>query len=338
MMVSQIGFGGIPIQRISEEDAIAVVNRCIELDVNFIDTANSYTTSELRIGKAVARHRDGLILATKSLARTEAELTKHLQQSLKLLGVESIDLFQLHCVSDSKTLDNILKPNGLLSVVEKIKKQGLIKHIGITSHQIDIAKEAVNSGKFETIMFPFNFVACEAANELLPIARKMDVGFIAMKPFAGGVLDNASLVLKYLLQYSDISIIPGIEKVSEIDEVINIIHSPAGITETEQTEMKRIREGLSESFCHRCDYCQPCTAEVPISLVLTWPTLLKRFPPDWLFMGIGAHAMEKVVNCNECGECEVRCPYNIPIMTLIKSYYEGYKLAKLQFLNERGNK
>jgi hypothetical protein len=223
MMVSRLGFGGIPIQRVSEDEAVAVVKRCLELGITYLDTANAYTTSEERIGKAIAGRRQELILATKSGARDAEGIESHLQLSLKHLGVKFVDLFQFHGVDDLNRLDTILGRNGLMAVAEKAKKAGLVKHIGISSHQMDVAKEAVKSDRFETIMFPFNVVNDKAATELLPLAREHDVGFIAMKPLAGGKVENVTLAFKYLFQFPDIVPIPGIQKISEIEEIVQIL-------------------------------------------------------------------------------------------------------------------
>lgn len=331
MMVTKLGFGGIPIQRVSQEEAVAVVRRCLELGINFLDTANAYSTSEEHIGKAISGRQEEVILATKSLSRDRDGVARHLQQSLKMLGVASIDLYQFHNVSDSNTLDKVLDPHGPMAVVEEARRTGQVKHIGITSHQIDVAKDAVKSGRFETIMFPFNFIACEAADELIPLAREYDVGFIAMKPLAGGMLDNATIAVKYLLQFPDIVPIIGIEKVHEIEEIVQVLAGPVAMTEAEQEEIRRLREELGTSFCRRCDYCQPCTAEISISVVMTWPGFMKRFTPEWLFEGTIGAVMEKAVNCTECGDCEERCPYHLPIMEMIKEHYDLYQAAKKKY-------
>jgi aryl-alcohol dehydrogenase-like predicted oxidoreductase len=176
MMISQLGFGGIPIQRDSEDEAIAVIRRCLELGITFIDTANGYTTSEERIGQAISGRRPELILATKSGARTADGIEQHLKLSLERLRVKYIDLYQFHGVSDFKALEMVLDPRGPMAVVEEAKKKGIIKHIGITSHSMDVAKEAVKTDRFETIMFPLNFITNEAADQLLPLAREHDVG------------------------------------------------------------------------------------------------------------------------------------------------------------------
>jgi len=336
MMVSRVGFGGIPIQRDSEEESIVVVRRCIELGVNFIDTANAYTTSEGRIGKAISGRREGLILATKTHERTSEGIENHLQQSLKQLGVESIDLYQFHNVSDSNSLNALLDPKGPFATVEKAKRDGIIKHIGITSHSIDIAKEAVKTDRFETIMFPFNFITSEPVDELLPLAREHDVGFIAMKPLGGGILSNATIAFKYLLQFPDVVPIPGIEKPHEIDEIVQILDGPWQMTEEEQAEMQRLREELGTRFCRRCDYCQPCEEEIPISMVMVSDSFAKRFPPERFFSGRIADNLAKAANCTECGDCEERCPYDLPIREIIAERVEWYSEAKRRY--EEGNK
>ncbi|MCX6004648.1 MAG: aldo/keto reductase, partial [Chloroflexi bacterium] len=283
MMVTRVGFGGIPIQRLTEDEAVAVVKRCLDLGINFIDTANGYSTSEERIGKAILGRREGLILATKSLSRSREGVAKHLQQSLKQLGVESIDLYQFHGVSDFKTLDIVLDPQGPMAVLEEAKRAGKIRHIGITSHQIDVARKAVASGRFETIMFPFNFVTDKEGLELLPLARQHDIGFIDMKPLAGGMITNAKIAFKYLFQFPDVVPIPGIEKLHEIDEIIQILNGPLAMTGEEQQEMQQLKQQLGARFCHRCDYCQPCKEGIAISTVMTYPSLVRRLPPQHIY-------------------------------------------------------
>ena len=324
-MVSRLGFGGIPIQRLSEADAVAVVKRCLDLGVTFLDTANAYTTSEERIGKALAGRREGVVLATKSTSRKREGVEKHLNLSLQRLNVKYIDLYQFHGVSDKASLDMVLAPDGPMSVAQKARDDGLIKHIGITSHQIDVAKEAVTSGKFETIMFPFNFVTSEAADELIPLAKKHDVGFIVMKPLSGGMIDNANIAFKYLFQFPEILTVVGIEKTPEIEEIVKILEGPLTITSAEKKEMQKLRDQLGTKFCHRCDYCQPCSEGIALSTVMMYPSLVRRLPPEHLFSGFWGQVIEKAESCTECGECETRCPYHLPIRELISEYAKQYR-------------
>lgn len=332
MMITCLGFGGIPIQRLSDDEAVAVVRRCIDLGITFIDTANSYTNSEERIGNAIAGKREGLILATKTAARSRKEAENHLNLSLKRLQVDYIDLYQLHNVSSKQTMREILIRGGPLTVAEEAKKAGLVRHIGVTSHSIDIAKELVRTGLFETIMFPFNFVVSEPAIELLSLSREHDVGFIAMKPMAGGRLDNAAIAFKYLLQFPDVSLIPGIQKVSEIEEIFSIVKGPWQMTQAEKTEMGYLVRELGQTFCRRCDYCQPCIEEIPISIVMNYPAFGKRMPAKSIFgPGFIVDAMEKAMNCSSCGECEERCPYKLPIRETIAEYVGRYRVDKKKF-------
>ena len=331
MMVTRLGFGGIPIQRLSEEDAVAVVRKCQDLGVTFMDTANGYTTSEERIGKAIAGRRQGLILATKSGARDREGVERHLGLSLERLGVDYIDLYQFHGVSTFEALETVLDPKGPLAVVEDARKAGKIRHIGFTSHSMDVAKEGVKSDQFETVMFPFNFITSEPAEELLPLTREHDVGFIAMKPLAGGMLDNTTIAFKYLLQFPDVVSIPGIEQAWEIEEIVKICKGPKLMTEEELAEMQRMRDELGTRVCRRCDYCQPCRQEIPISTAMNIASFVKRMPPERVFSGGIAVAMERAATCTECGDCEERCPYGLPIREMLAERVRWFEQPKKEY-------
>ncbi len=324
MMVTRLGFGGIPIQRVSEDEAVRVVQRCLEHGINFIDTANAYTTSEERIGKALRGRRHEVILATKSGGRTREDIEKHLDLSLNRLGVDYIDLYQFHGVNDTPALEKILDPeNGLYQVFEGFKKAGKVRHIGATSHQIDVAKALVKSDRFETVMFPFNFITREPAEELLPLCREHDVGFINMKSMNGGMIDDPVIAFKYLFQFRDIVIIPGIEKVGEIDQIVRIYRGAHRLTAAERDKMQRLEVELGARFCRRCDYCQPCAQQIPISLVMTFPSFVKRLPPDWYLKNpFLPQGMARAAECSQCGECETRCPYHLPIREMVAEHYK----------------
>ncbi len=337
MRVSKLGFGGIPIQRVSADDAVAVVRRCLELGINYIDTANGYTTSEERIGKAISGQRPSVFLATKSHALTRGDIEKNLKLSLERLGVEYVDLYQFHGVNDFKSLDLVLDPNGPMAVLEEAKRAGVVKHIGISSHQIDVAKKAVKSDRFETIMFPFNFIASEAAEELLPLTREHDVGFIAMKPLAGGMVNNVTIAFKYLFQFRDVLPIPGIEKIPEIEQIVKVLERLRQMTEAERKEMKRLKEELGPRFCHRCDYCQPCVQEIPISTVMSARSFFKRLPAG-RFIEMVDPGMEKATTCTECAECETRCPYHLPIREMLAEAVKWYLAEKGRFQDQRASK
>ncbi|MBN1934053.1 MAG: aldo/keto reductase [Anaerolineae bacterium] len=325
LMVSRVGFGGIPIQRLGEADAVAVVRRCLDLGVNFIDTANGYTVSEGYIGKAIAgRKREELIIATKTGARDRETALRHLAQSLDSLGSDYIDLWQFHGVSTPEDYERVMSPGGALEAAWEALAAGQVRHIGVTSHSLDLALEMAPSGHFETIQFPFNFVACEATERLLPLAQAHDVGFIAMKPLGGGLLDNARLAIKYLLQF-DVLPDPGIEKASEIEEIVALVEGDLALTARERVEMERIRAELGARFCHRCEYCQPCPQKISISTVMNTRSFWKRFPADRFASSWIGQAIEQAKTCLECGECESRCPYHLPIREMLKENVAFYE-------------
>jgi uncharacterized protein len=331
IVVPQLGFGGIPIQRLSESDAVKVVERCLDLGVVYIDTANGYSTSEERIGKAIKGRREKVVLATKTFPGNREMIEKNLKLSLARLGVDYIDVYQLHGVSTPAALEAVLSPGGALDVVKEAQKAGYIKHIGITSHQIDVAKKAIESNQFSTVMFPFNFMATEAADVLLPVCRQMDIGFISMKPLAGGMVDNATICFKYLAQFPDVVLIPGIETIAEIEEIHQIMEGPHNLSASEKKIMEEIKKELGPNFCHRCDYCQPCTAGIAISSMMTVKSFYKRLPPERFYGDMVAPLMAKGAGCTQCGKCEERCPYHLPIRKIIAEQVAWYGPEKTKW-------
>jgi predicted aldo/keto reductase-like oxidoreductase len=330
LVVSRVGFGGIPIQRVSEEEAVRVVLRCIELGVTFLDTASAYTNSEERIGKALAAmpgQREQLVIATKTAARDRATAWQHLEQSRRALGSDVIDLWQLHNVSSMEVYKQVLAPGGALEAAQHALETGRVRHVGITSHSMEVALEAVASGLFETLQFPFNFVTNEPADRLLPLVREHGLGFIAMKPLGGGLLSDANLCIKYLLQFDEVVPDPGIEKVEEIEEIAAIVSGSWELIPDEWQEIERIREKVGVRFCRRCGYCEPCPEGVRISLVINLPTVWKRMPASRLLNGNLAAAIQTGRNCIECGECEEKCPYQLPIREMIAEYMAFYERA-----------
>jgi predicted aldo/keto reductase-like oxidoreductase len=322
--VSRVGFGGIPIQRLTEDEAVEVVERCLDLGITFLDTANAYTTSEERIGKAVAGRREQVIIATKTTARDRATALEHLELSLRHLNTEYIDLWQFHNVSSAEAYEQVLGPDGAMEAAQAALRAGTVRHIGITSHSMEMALQAVPSGHFETIQFPFNFVTHEPAQELVPLAKKHDLGFIAMKPMAGGLLNDANLAIKYLLQFEHVVPDPGIQTIAEIEEIVDIVTGPWELTLQERQEMERIRAEVDTRFCRRCGYCEPCPEGVPISTTMNLRSFWKRFSAEQFFSGWLAEAVERARNCIECGECEEKCPYQLPIREMIVENLEFY--------------
>ncbi|MCX7683223.1 MAG: aldo/keto reductase [Anaerolineae bacterium] len=331
--VSRIGFGGIPIQRLTEEEAVRVVRRCLELGITFFDTANAYTTSEERIGKAIAGARHQVVIATKTTARDRATAEQHLALSLQRLGTDYIDLWQFHNVSTQEDYERVLGPGGAMEAALMAKRAGVVRHIGITSHSMDVALEAVRSGHFEAMMFPFNFVTDEPAAGLLPLATEHGLAFIAMKPFAGGMLDKANLVIKYLLSFENVLPLPGIESIEEIEEIVDIVNRAEPLSEEERQEIARLRAGVDTRFCRRCDYCQPCPQGIPISLLMNLRSFWRRFPRDSFTTGWIAEGVERARLCLGCGSCEEQCPYHLPIREMIAEnlcFYDSVVDSHLQ--------
>jgi predicted aldo/keto reductase-like oxidoreductase len=336
VMVSRIGFGGIPIQKSSEAEALRIVSSCFDLGINFFDTSRVYTTSEERIGKALAGHREEAIIATKTVSRTAEKISEDLATSLKHLGTDYVDLYQFHNVSTDDDLKTVIAPGGLLDVVRRAQKEGTVRHIGITSHRLDVAKEAVKAGCFETIMVALNFVNTEAADELLAMAQENDTGVIIMKSMAGGMLENPVLAFKYLMQFPDALPLIGIAKEGEMEETIRIVEAGEPITEDDQREINRIRKELGTGFCRMCNYCQPCPQQIMISAIMYTKVAITRFDPKRIFEGEWNTFMEKVPDCIDCGECEERCPYNLPIRGRIKEAADNYAAAKKAYREQQG--
>jgi len=333
--VSRIGFGGIPIQRLSEERAVNVVRRALDLGVTFIDTANAYTTSEARIGRTIGGRRGDLVIATKTGARDKSTAEQHLALSLERLKTDYIDLWQLHNVSSFEAYKQVLAPGGALEAAQEALAAGKIGHIGITSHLMEVALEAVTSGHFETIQFPFNFVTDEARKELIPLADAHGLGFISMKPFAGGLLDQANLVIKYQLQFDSIVPDPGIETEAEIEEIVDIVEGSQALTPAEREAIEQIRASVETVFCRRCGYCQPCPQEIPIPMLMNVRSFWQRFSEEWFFDDAMAGAIKKARTCIACGECEQACPYDLPIREMVNAaivfydeVYEQHRAAE----------
>ncbi len=325
LRVSRVAFGGIPIQRLAENEAVRVVQRCLDLGVTLLDTANGYTTSEERIGKAIAGRRDQVILATKSGARDKSGSQEHLELSLKRLNTDYIDLWQFHGISSPEDYEQVLGPNGAMETAQKALQDGKIRHIGVTSHSLDMAVKMAAAGHFETMQFPFNFVTNEAIQELLPLCRQHDVGFIAMKPFAGGMLNKATLSMKWLLQFDLALPDPGIEKAEEIEEIVKIVEGSWELLPDELAEIERIRVEVGTRFCRRCQYCLPCPQNINIPMMMTLPSFGKRFSPEQFRSDHFRQMIETAKTCTKCAHCEEHCPYKLPIRDMLVeniAYYE----------------
>jgi predicted aldo/keto reductase-like oxidoreductase len=320
LKLNPFGFGGIPIQRVSEDEAVAVVRRCYELGVNYFDTARNYTVSEERIGKALEDVRDDVVLATKSNRRAGAELEAELEISLGNLRTDRIDVYQLHNVSTHEAWEKIKAPGGALEALYRAKDRGKIEHIGVTSHDPDVCADIIEEGIFETMLIPFNYMAHIPQERLLPLCRRMNVDTIIMKPFGGGAFTNVNTALRFVLGSENVDVvIPGMMTVAEVEDNHAVATGPLRLTPEDHALIEEDRIKLGTRFCRACRYCQPCQQGIPIDFVLRAESqTLKR-------MGWRPGTEERITKtieatrtCSECGDCEDRCPYELPIRTLIQ--------------------
>ncbi len=328
LKIRTLGFGGIPIQRISEEASIEVVRHCYELGMNYFDTARGYTISEERIGKALEDVRNEVIIATKSGKRTAEEVEKELETSLKNLRTDYIDVYQLHNVTYQEQWDQVRAPGGAMEAMNMAKEDGKIRHISVTSHNPDLSLDLVRSGLFETLMIPYNYLTPKPAEKLLPLCQELNVGTIIMKPFGGGAFSNANTALKYVYNNPDTDLaIPGVMSTAEIDENWDVWQGDLTLTAEELELIERDKTELGSQFCRGCNYCQPCPQDIPISYILrAEKQTLRRM--GWSDSRVESlkKAFEKAETCIECGACESRCPYELPIIRLLPEAMASLKV------------
>jgi len=320
--INRFGFGGIPIQRVDEDQAVETVLHAIEKGVDFVDTSRAYTNSERKIGLALRRAKRRVVVASKSTARTADGVQADLEISLKELQRDDIDIYQAHGIRDKEEYERIIGEQGSLGGLMKLKQQGLIHHIGITSHSLDVLDRALDDEFFETIMVCYSFLEPAAKEKIFPKAMAKNVGVIAMKSFSGGVIDNPRLALKYVLSQPGVIIIPGVETPKLFDENWAVYEGSWELDDAERKEIERIAGQHDKTFCRRCDYCQPCSEHIPIQSVLGIPSVVKRAGKSALSEGWLKAVIDLARNCNECGDCLPRCPYELPIPDLIRENLE----------------
>lgn len=324
LKVSRLGFGGIPIQRITQEEATALIRKLPEYGINYIDTARGYTVSEEYLGIAMEGIRDKFVLATKSMARTREAMEKDIETSLKNLRTDHIDLYQVHNAPPAQ-MSIVTGEGGALEALLEAKAAGKIGHIGITAHEIGTFEMALEMDWVETIMFPYNFVELQAADLIRKCAEK-GKGFICMKPLAGGAIENAPLAMRFIASNKDITVnIPGMANEDELKQNVAASCDPASLSEEELREVQNIRDTLGNQFCRRCNYCQPCTMGINISFCFTINGYLTRYGlKDWAIGRYKGMAVEPNA-CIECGMCESRCPYHLPIIEMLKDVYSNFQ-------------
>jgi len=326
LKVSRVGMGGIPIARPQEDEAIKVLQRALDLGINFFDTATGYGfgASEKRMGRALKNRREDVVIATKTGLIDEKSASRSLKRSLRQLDTDYIDLWQLGNVTTFHKYERLQGPDGALKTAGKALQAGKVKHIGISTHSMAVALEAVSSGLIETIQFPFNLIADEAADELVPLAKENDVGFIAMKSFAAGKIRSANLAVKFLLQFDNVVPDPGIETVGELEEIVGIVNGPWGLTSQERQAIGEIHEKMKNRFCRHCEECLPCPKGVHVPPLLYLTSAYKLNTGEEFREESEAH-VKSWEACDLCGECETKCPYGLPIREMIQDSLSFYR-------------
>ena len=317
LKISRMGFGGIPIQRIDAEGTKKLMQQLAEEGVNYIDTARGYTVSEEYLGYALEGIRDKFVIATKSMARTREAMEADIEKSLGNLRTNHIDLYQVHNPS-MEQLDQVIGEGGALEALMEAKAAGKIGHIGLTAHSTAVFERALGLDWVETLMFPYNIVEQQGA-ELIHKCAEKNIGFIDMKPLAGGAIEDATLALRYVCSNPDVTVvIPGMAEVRELEQNLAACSNTEPLADEELKAMDKVREQLGTDFCRRCNYCAPCTVGINIPSVFLFAGYLQRYDlADWAKDRYSTLKV-KASACIGCGKCEPRCPYHLPIREKLK--------------------
>jgi predicted aldo/keto reductase-like oxidoreductase len=302
---------------------VRVLRRALKRGVTLYDTAHVYVDSEEKIGRALAGERHRVVLASKTMKRDRQGAREDLELSLRRLRTDYLDLYQLHQVSQEADWQTLAGPGGALEAVVRAQEAGHIRHLGVTSHSLEMAVKLVETGLFSTIQFPFNFVEEAAAEKLHPLAQKRGLGIMAMKPFCGGLVENARLSFAFLRQFPGVVPLAGWDSVARVDEVLDLYETDNLVTAADLAAMQRYREELGDQFCRRCEYCQPCPQGVMITPAMLYGIVAHRMGAAKA-AGFAAKIMESVRLCQECGECAARCPYHLPIPEIIHHHLALY--------------
>jgi len=323
LKISRLGFGGIPIQRIDAAGTKVLMHQLKAAGVNHIDTARGYTVSESFLGEALEGIRQDFVLATKSMARTRDAMAADIETSLRNLRTDYIDLYQVHNPNLAQ-LEQVIAPGGALEALLQSRSAGLIGHIGLTAHSLEVFEKALELPWVETIMFPYNIVESQGEH-LIRKCMDKNIGFIVMKPLAGGAIEDATLALRYVLANDAVTVaIPGMADPSELSQNLAAAENTAPLSPEELVRIDAIRKELGTQFCRRCNYCAPCTVGISIPNVFLFEGYLRRYGlEDWARGRYSAMA-KKASDCIGCGVCEGRCPYHLPIRAMLKKAAEGF--------------
>lgn len=322
IVVNRNGFGALPVQRVNKEEAKVILKKAYTNGINFFDSARAYSDSEEKIGLSLSDVRKDIYIATKTMATTVEDFWRDLNTSLELLKTDYIDIYQFHNPSFCP------KPNdgtGLYEAMLEAKEQGKIKHIGITNHRLHVAKEAVESGLYDTLQFPFSYLASDKEEELVRLCKEKDIGFICMKALSGGLITRSDVAYAYLAQFDNTLPIWGIQKEKELDEFISYNDNLPVLNDEIKAIIEHDRQELAGEFCRGCGYCMPCPMGIEINQCARMSLMLRRSPsanwlsPHW------QEEMKKIETCINCGKCKAHCPYNLNTPELLKKNYEDYK-------------
>lgn len=322
IVTNKNGFGALPIQRVSDEEAVALLRKAYEGGMTFFDTARFYTDSEHKIGLAFSKMRDKIYIATKTAATTAEDFWKDLRVSLDSLKTDYVDLYQFHNPSFCP------KPGdgtGLYEAMLEAKEKGMVRHIGITNHRLKVALEAVQSGLYETLQFPFCYLASGEDMELLGECTKAGMGFIAMKALSGGLITNSRAAYAFMAQYENVLPIWGIQREKELDEFLSYIENPPVMTEDIRELIEKDKQELQGEFCRGCGYCMPCPVGIEINNCARMSLLLRRSPSELQLTKEVQEKMMKIENCLNCGKCKSKCPYHLNTPELLKKNLSDYK-------------
>ena len=320
--VNKNGFGALPIQRIGREDAAALLKRAYRSGITFFDTARFYTDSEEKLGYALSDVRKNIFIATKTMCTKVEEFWGQLHTSLQLLQTDHIDIYQFH---NPKCCPRPGDGTGLYEAMLEAKKKKLIRHIGITNHRLPVALEAAESGLYETIQFPFSYLAAEKDVALVRLCKEKGIGFIAMKSLAGGLITYSAAAYAYLAQYDHVLPIWGIQKESELDEFIQYIDNPPSLTKKLKAVIKKDRDELGGNFCRGCGYCLPCPAEIDIPTCARMSLLIRRAPVSIYLNDEWKEKMKKIDDCIHCDHCSDHCPYGLDTPKLLEENWADYR-------------
>ena len=320
--VVQNAFGALPVQRVSMEEAVKLLRRAYDGCMRYFDTARAYSDSEEKLGAAFDGMRDKVFIATKTAAKTPEGFWRDLETSLKNLRTDYIDVYQFHCVQQCYRPGD---GTGMYECMLEAKKQGKIRHIGVTAHKIGIAKECAESGLYETMQFPFSYLSGKQELELVEICQKQNMGFICMKALAGGLINNSRAAMAYMTQFDNVLPIWGIQKESELEEWLSYMQDTPEMDAEIRAYIDKEQKELSGDFCRGCGYCMPCPQGITINQCARMSLMLRRAPSKEWLSEYWQKEMAKIETCLHCNACASKCPYELNTPELLQKNLEDYK-------------